>query len=187
MNGIGSAFRWVQWTVGRLSILMGFLAAVCIGVITVAILAEVFRRYVLGESFLGVVELVETLMAFIFFALMSYTQFLRGHLRLTLFIDRLPQRTFVVLETFVLFLIVGFILVMASQAWVEAIIATEQRQIRFGAIPYPLWPAKLAAATAISVMGLQVIVDFIERLIVTVTGETPAAALGRPASEADSV
>jgi TRAP-type C4-dicarboxylate transport system permease small subunit len=184
---IADTLRSVQWFIGRLSVLMGLLATVCMVVITVVTLAEVFRRYVMGQSFLGVIELVETLMAFVFFALMSYTQYLKGHLRLTLFINHLPQRVFVPLETFVLFLIVCFIMLMVSQAWAEAILATEQRQVRFGAIPYPLWPAKLAAAAAISVMALQVLSDFIERLIVTVRGERPLTELGRPTSEADSV
>lgn len=187
MEAIGRALRGVQWLIGRLSLLMGALACVCIVLITVATLAEVFRRYLLGTSFLGVIEFVELLVAFVFFALLSYTQYRKAHLRLTLFIDRLPARIVLPLETIVLLLILGFIGLMVWQAWVEAIISTERRQIRFGAVPYPLWPAKLAAAAAVSVMGLQLLADFLDRLIATIKGERPETPLGRPTSEADQV
>jgi TRAP-type transport system small permease protein len=177
----------IRWVISRLSILMGFLATICMVVITVVTLAEVFNRYVMGQSFLGVIELVEMLVAFVFFALLSYTQYLKGHLRLTLFIDRLPRRVFVPLETLVLLLILGFMSLMIWQAWSEATLAMEQRRVRFGAIAYPLWPAMLAGAAALSVMGLQVLSDLVERMIATARGEEPTTPLGRPASEADSV
>ncbi|MCB1743802.1 MAG: TRAP transporter small permease [Gammaproteobacteria bacterium] len=186
MNGIGRLLRSLQWFIGRLSVLMGFLASSMVVVITVATLAEVFYRYLLGRSFLGVIELVEMLMAFIFFSLMSYTQYLKGHLRLTLFTDRMPNRVLLPLEVIVLLLVLVFISLMTWQAWVEAIIATQRQQIRFGAIEYPLWPAKLAAAVAMAVMSLQLLADFLERLIATVTGREPVTQLGRPAAESDS-
>lgn len=187
MSVIGSATRRVQWFIGRLSALMGGLGSLCIVLITVATLAEVGRRYLFGRSFLGVIEFVELLIAFVFFALMSYTQLLKAHLRLTLFIDRLPVRPALVLETIVLLLILSFIGVMTWQAWSEAIYATQRQQIRFGAVPYPLWPAKLAAAAAVSVMALQLFADFIDRLAAVIKGERPAEALGRPTSAADAV
>lgn len=187
MSAIGRTLRAIQWGIGQLSTLMGTLASICIVLITVATLAEVFRRYLFGRSFLGVIEFVELLIAFIFFALLSYTQLRKGHLRLTLFIDRLPSRVVLPLETVVLLLILGFIGLMVWQAWVEAIISTERQQVRFGAVPYPIWPAKLAAATAVSVMGLQVLADFVDRLIATLKGERPETPLGRPASEADQI
>jgi TRAP-type C4-dicarboxylate transport system permease small subunit len=166
---------------------MGFLGSVCIVLITLATLAEVFRRYVFGQSFLGVIEFVELLMAFTFFALMSYTQLRKAHLRLTLFIDRLPSRIALSLETAVLLLILCFISLMVWQAWSEAIISTERQQVRFGAVPYPIWQAKLAAAAAVSVMGLQVLADFVDRLAAMVKGESPAVPLGQPVSESDQV
>jgi TRAP-type C4-dicarboxylate transport system permease small subunit len=187
VSAIGRSLRGVQRGIGRLSMLMGALGTVCIVLITVATLAEVFLRYVFGRSLLGVIEFVELLVAFIFFSLLSYTQLRKGHLRLTLFIDRLPQRVILPLETVVLLLILSFIGLMVWQAWTEAIISTERQQVRFGAVPYPIWPAKLAAAAAVSVMGLQVLADFADRLAAAVTGERPATPLGRPTAEADEV
>lgn len=187
MGMLGSALRRVQWFIGRLSALMGVLGSVCIVLITVVTLAEVGRRYLFGQSFLGVIELVELLIAFVFFALLSYTQLLKAHLRLTLFIDHLPVRVALALETVVLLLILAFIGVMTWQAWSEAIISTQRQQIRFGAVPYPVWPAKLAAATAVGVMALQVAADFIDRLAAVIKGERPLVALGTPTSAADVV
>lgn len=187
MEMIGTVSRLLRRLVGSLSLTMGFLAALCIVAITVSTLAEVFYRYFLGRSFLGVIELVEMLMAFIFFALMSYTQYLKGHLRLTLFTDLLPQKAQLILDLIVLLLVLAFITVMAWQAWEEAIVSTQMRQIRFGAIEYPLWPGKLAAAAAVSIMGLQLLSDFLERLVAMAKHDAPVDAMGRPASEADSV
>jgi TRAP-type C4-dicarboxylate transport system permease small subunit len=187
MTGFEKVARQLQSAVGRLSLLMGALASLCIVMITVSTLAEVFYRYFLGRSFLGVIELVEMLMAFIFFGLMSYTQHLKGHLRLTLFTDLLPKKAQMWLEIATLLLVLVFVGIMAWQAWVEAIIATERQQIRFGAIEYPLWPAKLAAATAVAIMGLQVLADFLERLAAGLAGDASVGPMGRPTSEADSV
>jgi TRAP-type transport system small permease protein len=187
MGGFGNAAHKLEWAVGRLSLLMGFLAALCIIAITVSTLAEVFYRYFLGRSFLGVIELVEMLMAFIFFALMSYTQHLKGHLRLTLLTDRLPPKAQLGLDVFVLMLVLGFVTIMAWQAWDEAIISTQRRQIRFGAIEYPLWPGKIAAAAAVAVMCLQLLVDLLVRMAALTGREATVAPMGRPTSEADSV
>jgi TRAP-type C4-dicarboxylate transport system permease small subunit len=187
MDAIGTSLRLIQRFIGWLSQLMGLLAMVAIVAITVAMLSEVFLRYVFGRSMLGVVEFVEIMMSFIFFALMSYTQFLKGHLRLSLFTDYLPSRPKMMLEVVVLFIVSIFLMLMTWQAVSEAIIATERQQIRFGAIEYPLWPAKIAAAFAMCVVVLQIVADFFDRLVETVRGETPTTELGRPASEADSV
>lgn len=187
MSGISGVLRGVQRGIGGLSMLMGALASVCIVLITVTMLAEVFLRYLFGQSLLGAIEFVELLVAFVFFALLSYTQHLKGHLRLTLFIDRLQPRIRLALETVVLLLILCFIVLMMWQAWAEALYSTAQQQVRFGAVPYPIWPAKLAAAVTVAVMGLQVLADFIERLIATLEGESDVTSLGRPTSEADSV
>jgi TRAP-type C4-dicarboxylate transport system permease small subunit len=187
MLAIGKTLRWIQWAIGRMSVLMGMLASLCIVVITVATLGEVFLRYLFGRSFLGVIELVEMLMAFIFFGLMSYTQYLKGHLRLSLFTDLLPTRLKLHLDVLVLLIVLFFIGVMSWQAWQEAIIATERQQIRFGAIEYPLWPAKLAAAFAMTILLLQLVADFFDRLVASLTGAAPATAMGTAASDADSV
>ena len=187
MEAIGNVLLRVQWAIGRLSVIMGALGSLSIIVITIAMLAEVVGRYVFGHSFLGVVELVEMLMAFVFFALLSYTQLLKGHLRLSIFIDRLPPRILLPLETIVLLLVLAFFCLMTWQAWSEAIYATVRNQIRFGAVEYPVWPGMLAGAAALSIMGMQVLADFVDRLIATVTNHTPASPLGKPTSEADSV
>jgi len=173
--------------VNGLSRLMGFLASMCIVVITVAMLAEVFYRYVLGRSFLGVIEFVELLMAFIFFALLSNTQYLKGHLRLSLFTGLLPQRAATVLETFVLLLVLVFVGIVAWQAWIDSIHSTVTNQIRFGAVPFPVWPAKLAASVGLSIMVLQLLVDFFERLGASLAGNAPVAEMGKSTAEADGV
>ena len=187
MEAVGKVLRRVQWVIGRLSVFMGALGSLCIIVITIAMLAEVVGRYVFGHSFLGVVELVEMLMAFIFFALLSYTQLLKGHLRLSLFIDRLPPRILLPLEAVVLLMVLALFCLMAWQAWSEAIYATVRNQIRFGAVEYPVWPAMLAGSVALSVMVMQVLADFVDRQIAVVSKDTPASSLGLPTSEADSV
>lgn len=187
MEALGNGLRRVQWAIGRLSAFMGSLGSLSIIVITIAMLGEVVGRYFFGHSFLGVIELVEMLMAFVFFALLSYTQFVKGHLRLSIFIDRLPPRILLPLEALVLLLVLAFFCLMAWQAWSEAIYATVRNQIRFGAVEYPVWPGMLAGAAAVSIMGMQVLADFVDRLIATVTNHTPASPLGKPTSEADSV
>lgn len=186
MSPTGGVLASLQWVAGRLSLSMGLVAGCCMVLMTVATLAEVFRRYVFGRSFLGVLEFIELLVAITFFALLSYTQFLKAHLRLTLFTDRLPRRLTVPLETVVLFLILAFVTLMLWQAWEEALHATRRRQIRFGAVPYPVWPAKLGAAVGITVMAIQVLVDFLDRLVAGVRGQRPAASLGRTVGEAES-
>jgi TRAP-type C4-dicarboxylate transport system permease small subunit len=179
-----NAFRTL---VNGLSRMMGLLACMCIVVITVAMLAEVFYRYVLGRSFLGVIELVELLMAFIFFALLSNTQYLKGHLRLNLFTGRLPQRMAVVLETFVLLIVMVFLGIVAWQAWIDSIDSTVTNQIRFGAIEFPVWPGKIAASVGLSIMVLQLLVDFFERLGAAFAGRAPIAEMGKSTAESDGV
>ena len=105
----------------------------------------------------------------------------------SLFIDRLPPRILLPLEAVVLLMVLVFICLMTWQAWSEAIYATVRNQIRFGAVEYPVWPSMLAGSVALSIMGMQVLADFVDRLIATVTNHTPASPLGKPTSEADSV
>ncbi|WP_162651488.1 TRAP transporter small permease [Lentilitoribacter sp. Alg239-R112] len=145
---------------GKLALLSG------LAVFSLMILAvvSVTGRNAINQPLPGYVDWIEQAMPLIAFMGVSYTQRLGGHIRMDLFIGMLNGRALWVVELLTTFII---LLVMILLVWGS--FAHFQRSFDFSApmwsrdssmdIAIPLWPAKLLAPIAFSVLCARLVLQ----------------------------
>lgn len=85
--------RWLNWV-----------AASAIVAVMVIVCVNVFGRGLFGTPLKGTVDIVSLLGAFVISGAIAYTQVLKGHIRITLFIEMLPHPIRTILACFIDFI-----------------------------------------------------------------------------------
>jgi TRAP-type mannitol/chloroaromatic compound transport system permease small subunit len=129
--------------------------------------ADIIGRKFFNAPVAGAYEITESLLTFSIYFGVTYTQYERGHVRVTLFTDKLSGRfgsillgvTYLV--GFIFFIYVAYC--MASFAWDSWTV----REIKPGLIEYPLYPIKALAAVGMFLLGVQFLLDTIREFIIS--------------------
>ena len=82
---------------------LGSLSGIAIAVIMFLICAEVVFRYGFNNPILGTVEISEYMLVCIVFLGLGYTQLIKGHIRIELVLERLPEKLQHILRIVALF------------------------------------------------------------------------------------
>jgi TRAP-type C4-dicarboxylate transport system permease small subunit len=137
------------------------------GIVLLAILAlmsgEVVFRYFLNKPILGTVEISSYLLVIFCFTGMAFTQSQRGHIALELFTQRLPQRMSRVLQIITSTLSLAVFAVITWQTSIAFWKSWEMQEVRWGALPLPVWPVKFFVAFGSLVLCLQLVLDLIDK------------------------
>jgi TRAP-type C4-dicarboxylate transport system permease small subunit len=137
------------------------------GIVLLAILAlmsgEVVFRYFLNKPILGTVEISSYLLVIFCFTGMAFTQSQRGHIALELFTQRLPQRMSRVLKIITSTLSLAVFAVITWQTSIAFWKSWEMQEVRWGALPLPVWPVKFFVAFGSLVLCLQLVLDLIDK------------------------
>lgn len=107
---------------------------------------DVTVRAIYGRSISGVFELAELSMVLVVFLGLGWTKIDDGHIRVTLLLDRMSERTQRIMETISWALAALLLLLLAMPATNEAIHSFEIREFRWGYIEFPIWWAKIVLA-----------------------------------------
>ncbi|MBU2054406.1 MAG: TRAP transporter small permease subunit [Proteobacteria bacterium] len=133
---------------------------------------EVFTRRVLGSPTIWTHEILSYIFCATIMLLMGYTQLYKGHANIDVFLGSMSKRKQVILEvvTFVIFAF-PFVLVMlwdgiifAATSWMMQ----ERTPSAFNAIVYP---AKTLIPVGFALLFLQLVADFIKKIVYLVKGE----------------
>lgn len=149
---------------------VGALAAV---VLMLGISADVGRRYFVGSSILGMLEVSETLMVLMVFLGMSYAEHTKTHVRMTLLTSRLPLRMAAVLRLTAFVISTWIIGWMAWQTTMRARSSIQMGEFGMGVLQLPLWPARAAIALGLAAATVQLIIRIVDQLYMIVRG-TPS-------------
>jgi TRAP-type transport system small permease protein len=137
------------------------------GIVLLAILAlmsgEVVFRYFLNKPILGTVEISSYLLVIFCFTGIAFTQSQRGHIALELFTQRLPKRMSRVLQIITSTLSLAVFAVITWQAFIAFWKSWEMQEVRWGALPLPVWPVKFFIAFGSLVLCLQLVLDLIDK------------------------
>lgn len=142
--------------------LLAFLAVICIIAMLLAIVADVTRRTLVGESVPGVVELGEVAMVLIVFLGLGFAERRGAHVSMTLVVRKLPPRTAAIVNGLGLLLVV---VVVGWMVWVTADRALESfaaQEYRFGLVRVPVWPARIAIAVGLVIYFLELVFRLID-------------------------
>ncbi len=146
------------------------------GLMLLAVVSVAGRNF-FNQPLPGYVDWIEQAMPLIAFMGVSYVKREGGHIRMDLVIGRLKGRPLMAVEFVTTFLVLVFMVLMVWGTW-----AHFARSFDFGApmwsrdssmdISLPLWPAKLLAPVAFSVLVVRLFLQLLSYGRALVTGET---------------
>jgi len=150
--------------------------AILAGLITFAIMwlidANALTRKFLNAPVQGSFELTEAGLVLIVFLSLAFTQYRRGHIRVTLLTRHLP--TGIQHGLYILVLLVGalFFAWCTYAAYGNAVRSFELNEQEWGVIQLPIWPVKSAIALGTALIALQYLLDAIRHFFVA-SGSLP--------------
>ena len=134
----------------------------CIVLIAVAIfmMIDIVMRYVFSSPILGDVEIIETVMVIIVFSSFAYTQTEKGHIHVTMVLERLPRK----LAIFI-YAMNSIIVAIASVAVTYGFVAQGNYVLRKNTVSaiihIPYYPFYYISAVFMGVFAIVLIVDAI--------------------------
>ena len=137
--------------------LLAFLAVLGIVFMLLAVVADVTRRGLAGQSVKGVVELGEVMMVVIVFLGLGYAERRGAHVSMTLLVRKLSHRWSAVINGLGLLLVVVVVGWMVYVTADRALASFEVREYRFGLVRVPVWPARVAIAVGLAAYFLELL------------------------------
>lgn len=126
----------------------------------IAVLTQVFTRYVLNDPVQGVIGITELyLMPIIVFGSISYLEMLGGHVRVGIFFDALPRRVQHGLNVVLRIIAAGFFALVAYTASDEALNAYSRGYFTSGDIEAPLVTTLIIAPIGCALLALRLLVN----------------------------
>jgi TRAP-type C4-dicarboxylate transport system permease small subunit len=121
---------------------------------------EVVGRAVWSQPIPGSIELSSYLLAAFILLGLAYTQQVKGHVRVTMFVSRLPEKWGLVLDVITSLLSLFIIAVMAWQGWV---VGMEERTVS-DMLRIPQFPFRLLVAAGGAFLFLELIFELMDTL-----------------------
>ncbi len=148
-------------------------AALCSIIIIMMVLStmvDTFCRYCFNMPISGVIESNEVLFPVLVFFGLAYTQFKKGHIRVTFLLDHLGsvgKRRLEVLSLLLSALVAG---AMGYRTWIAAMYSYGIQEEYWAVISnwtLYVWPAKIAVSVGLWMLVLQCLADLIETIRAT--------------------
>lgn len=143
---------------------IAILGAAAIILMMLSVSADILARKFLGKPIPGVVETNELLMVIIIFMGLGVTQILGKNVRMDAVIVRLRpgiQHGLYLLTTLI---VLSLVSLLVWQTAAEAIESISMREFRFGSIPFPMWPSKLALPVGSGLLWIVLLLDLLCRI-----------------------
>jgi|KBSSwiStaDraftv2_1062776.scaffolds.fasta_scaffold973794_1 TRAP-type C4-dicarboxylate transport system permease small subunit len=140
------------------SIAAAGLAGVALVLLAVIGTADVIGSQFLGRPVPGTVEIGSSLMVAGIALGLPLAQFARRHVRVEIFIDRLPPRSRAVLDFLAQLCLAVMLAGIAWLGWRMFLTSLATNEFSQGLIEVPMWPARLALALGATLAVVQTIV-----------------------------
>ena len=138
------------------------------GFVLLSILAlmsgEVIFRYAFNMPILGTVEISSYLLVIFAFTGIAFTQSQRGHINIEIVTQCLPRRVSYVLRIVTLILSLAVFVVITWQTALGFWKSWEMQEVRWGALPLPVWPVKFVITFGSLVLCLQFLLDLVDEV-----------------------
>lgn len=126
--------------------------------------AEVIFRYAFNMPILGTVEISSYLLVIFAFTGIAFTQSQRGHINIEIVTQCLPRRVSYVLRIVTLILSLAVFVVITWQTALGFWKSWEMQEVRWGALPLPVWPVKFVITFGSLVLCLQFLLDLVDEV-----------------------
>ncbi len=143
--------------------IVGYIGSGVVALAMLSIVADVAGRRFFNKPVTGTLEMNEFMLVIITFCTISYCQFLKGHVTIDLFVERLPKKIQVILDSviYVFYLVVAALL--SWQLYLYAIAAINQH-ITSGTLLVPVFPFAFIAAAACTILFIVVLLHLLTYL-----------------------
>jgi TRAP-type C4-dicarboxylate transport system permease small subunit len=122
--------------------------------------ADVFGRAVWSRPIPGTVELSSYMLAVFVLLGIAYTHQVKGHVRVSILVARIPERAQAILDLITTLMSLGIIVLLAWQGWV---VAVEERTVS-DMLRIPQWPFRMLVAAAGFFLALELVIDLVASL-----------------------
>lgn len=143
----------------------GYCAGFATFIMMLLVGADIIGRKFFNSPVEGTYEITEGLLTFAIYTGVAFTQLERGHVRVTLFTDKLPPRVESLLLSVVYFIGFAFFsyvsYCMLSFAWDSWLV----REVKWGTVEYPLYPVKALAGAGVFLLGIQFLLDAVREYL----------------------
>lgn len=145
--------RWLMWTAaGAGAFLFALAWLVSINAVS---------RKVLNAPIPGTTEATEALMPLLVMLPMAFTQFRRGHVRMTMVTEQLPDAVARSLQVVTLSIGALFMAWLTYASWTYAMQAYEVGETVWGVVRFPIWPTKFCISIGAALLSFQYVLDVI--------------------------
>jgi TRAP-type mannitol/chloroaromatic compound transport system permease small subunit len=133
---------------------------------------EVFTRRILGKPTIWTHEILSYIFCATIMLLMGYTQLHKGHANIDVFVVNIAKRKQVILELvcFVIFAF-PFVLIMLWDGTIFAATSWQMQERTPSAFNAIIYPAKTLIPVGFALLFLQLVADFIKKIVYLVKGE----------------
>jgi len=150
----------VRKTIQRCTLYMSYIGMILLIPMMLLTSGEVVGRAVWSQPIPGSIELSSYLLAAFILLGLAYTQQVKGHVRVTMFVSRLPEKWGLVLDVITSLLSLFIIAVMAWQGWV---VGMEERTVS-DMLRIPQFPFRLLVAVGGAFLFLELFFELIDTL-----------------------
>jgi TRAP-type C4-dicarboxylate transport system permease small subunit len=129
---------WERRVAGTLRVL-GYVGMAFVVAMMLLTVVHATGRYIFNKPVLGVVEMSSFMLIMVIFLTGAYTQVLKGHIRVGVVVDRLPERAQAIIDSLTYILSAGFVGIALWQAVVQGFHRMEEGYVSIilGIPPFP--------------------------------------------------
>ncbi len=138
---------------------MGVLAAVTIAVMILSTTTDTISRYLFNYPLSGVFELNEALLVICVYMGLAWTQYKRGHIRVTVLLQHLSRRNVTRMNLVAWLVCLFFVFLVGWQSTVGALESIRMWEFRWGSVQMPIWWIKSLIPLGCYMLGFQLIID----------------------------
>jgi len=151
-----------------LSRLLGYVATVMMGLMTLLTVVDVFMRYVLNAPITGATEVSELMMVVLVFPALAWIAIDRSHIRVDLLVVKWPRRVQLMVEIITLLLALGTYAIITWQSFLESMEVREATSL----LEVPEAPFHWIMTLGFAVLCLAILSLMVENVATIVKGET---------------
>jgi TRAP-type C4-dicarboxylate transport system permease small subunit len=126
--------------------------------------AEVISRYLFNRPILGTVEISSYLLVIFAFTGMAFTQSRKGHIQVDFVTHQLSQSANRLLRISSLILSLTVFMFVTWQSAIGFWKSWQLNEVRWGALPLPVYPVKFVVAFGSMILCIQFILDIFDEL-----------------------
>jgi TRAP-type C4-dicarboxylate transport system permease small subunit len=143
----------------RFATVLAVLSCITIAIMMFSTTIDSILRYVFNSPIPGIFELNEVILVVCVFMGLSWCQAKRGHIRVTMVLQRMRPRAAVVLDIIIWIITFIFVMILAVQTWCDAVYAYSIKMFRWGNVQMPIWWARALVPIGLWLLCIQILLD----------------------------